>query len=164
MADENATPAADPQNPQTAPIVVNAQYTKDLSFEVPGAPAVFARMQENAPDIKINIQVNAQNISENMFEVELSVEANCTVGDDTGFILELIYAGLFTINVADEHRNPVLLIECPRLIFPFARNIIADTTRDGGFPPVMLGNVDFVQMYQQQLEAAQKAAGETAEA
>ncbi len=164
MADENATPAADTAAPQAAPIVVNAQYTKDLSFEVPGAPAVFAQMQDNAPDIKINIQVNAENIAENMFEVALSVEANCTVGDDTGFILELVYAGLFTINAADEHRNPLLLIECPRLIFPFARNIIADVTRDGGFPPVMLGNVDFVSMYQQQLNAAQNAAEAAAEA
>jgi len=73
----------------------------------------------------------------------------------TGFILELLYAGVFTLNVPDEHRQAILLIECPRLLFPYARNILSDATRDGGFPPVMLGQVDFVAMYQNQLKTAQ---------
>lgn len=155
MAEEQ-TPAA--ENQQGSPIVVNAQYTKDLSFEVPTAPQVFLDMQSSQPDIGINIEVNARPAGDNLFEVELSVTANCKVAEKTGFILELLYAGLFTINVPEEHRQAVLLIECPRLLFPFARNIIADVTRDGGFPPVMLGQVDFVGMYQRQLQQAQENA------
>lgn len=156
MAEEQTPPAEAAQ--AGSAIMVNAQYTKDLSFEVPTAPQVFIDMQSNQPDININIEVNARPASENMFEVELSVNASCKVGDKTGFILELLYAGLFTLNLPDEHKQAVLLIECPRLLFPFARNIIADVTRDGGFPPVMLGQVDFVGMYQRQLEAAQQNA------
>ncbi len=166
MADETEAPQAggDAEQNQNPPILVNAQYTKDLSFEVPGAPGVFAEMQGKNPDININIQVNADHIAENMFEVTLNIEANCKVNDEPGFIMELVYAGLFTLNVPDEHRQAILLIECPRLLFPFARNIIADTTRDGGFPPVMLGNVDFVSMFQQQVAAAQQAAQADGEA
>lgn len=146
------------QSPQSNSLLVNAQYTKDLSFEVPNAPQVFVDMQATQPDMNIDIEVNARPVGENLFEVELSVKATCKVGEKTGFIMELLYAGLFTLNMPDENKQAVLLIECPRLLFPFARNIIADITRDGGFPPVMLGQVDFVSMYQAQLnKAAQQA-------
>ncbi len=150
MADEQ-TPAA-PEIP-AAPLTINAQYIKDLSFEVPNSPDVFMAMQSKSPDINIDISVNARQLSEGPFEVSLGINASCKVGEESGFILELDYAGAFTLNVPDEHRQAVLMIECPRLLFPFARNIIADVTRDGGFPPVMLGMVDFVQMYQRQVEA-----------
>ena len=80
------------------------------------------------------------------YEVELSITTSCKVGEETGFILELVYAGMFTVNVPAEHLQAILLIECPRLLFPFARNIIADVTRDGGFPPVLLGQFDLVGM------------------
>ena len=152
MADSDATAGA--ENQETQPLTINAQYTKDLSFEVPGAPMVFAAMQNAQPDINVNIEVNARPLQEHMFEVEIAVNAGCDIDGEPGFILEFIYAGLFTINVPEEHVQAILLIECPRLLFPFARNIIADVTRDGGFPPVMLGQVDFVGMYQRQLEAA----------
>jgi len=156
MADEQTTtPEAAAAAEQGSPITVNAQYTKDLSFEVPSAPQVFSEMQKNQPDININIEVNARPLGEKTFEVELSIKASCTVGEMTGFILELLYAGVFTLNVPDEHRQAILLIECPRLLFPYARNILSDATRDGGFPPVMLGQVDFVAMYQNQLKTAQ---------
>lgn len=149
---------ADEQTPEEAqadanPLKINAQYIKDLSFEVPNSPAVFVEMQQKAPDINIDISVNARQLHENTFEVSLGVNASCKVGEETGFILELDYSGAFTLNVPEEHRQAVLMIECPRLLFPFARNIIADVTRDGGFPPVMLGMVDFVGMYQRQVEA-----------
>lgn len=160
MAETDATAGAENQEQQ--PLTINAQYTKDLSFEVPGAPMVFGAMQNAQPDININIEVNARPIQDQMFEVEIAVNAGCDIDGDPGFILEFLYAGLFTVNVPDEHLQAILLIECPRLLFPFARNIIADVTRDGGFPPVMLGQVDFVGMYQRQLEAA--GGGETADA
>ncbi len=147
MAEEQPTTAEQQDGP---PIVVNAQYVKDLSFEVPGAPMIFARMQEAPPNINVNIDVRANPVDGNMFEVELAIHATCESANERAFILELLYAGLFTINVPQEHRSAVLLIECPRLLFPFARNILADVSRDGGFPPLMLGPVDFVQMYQAQ--------------
>lgn len=158
MADTDV--AAGAENQEAQPLTINAQYTKDLSFEVPGAPMVFAAMQNAQPDININIEVNARPLQEGMFEVELAVNAGCDIDGDVGFILEFVYAGLFTVNVPEEHVQAILLIECPRLLFPFARNIIADVTRDGGFPPVMLGQVDFVGMYQRQMEAAGATSGE----
>ena len=138
------------------PIIVNAQYIKDLSFEAPKAPIIFTAMQKEEPDVNINVSVNFAELKDEImvdnqiFEVVLGVEATCSVGDDTAFLLELQYAGLFTINVSEQDRGPALLIECPRLLFPFARNILSDVSRDGGFPPLMLGPLDFAGMYRQQ--------------
>ena len=147
------------------PIVINAQYIKDLSFEAPTTPGIYAIMKDKAPDISINVDVRAQPMEEGMFEVALQFKVECKTDDTVGFILELVYGGLFTVNVQEDHLHPMLLIECPRLLFPFARNIINDVTRDGGFPPLLLGPIDFVAMYQnqlQQLAEAQKQAGEEA--
>lgn len=171
MADETKTPAngeavenAAEEQVAEQPIVINAQYTRDLSFEAPGAPLIFQKIQQEQPDISININVNARPLEENLYEVVLDIAAECKTGDEIAFILELEYAGLFTVNVPEEHQQPVLLIECPRLLFPFARNILADVSRDGGFPPLMLGPVDFVSMYQRELAAKQgEAAAEAPE-
>jgi preprotein translocase subunit SecB len=133
------------------PIAIIAQYIKDLSYEVPGAPGIFAEMQENQPEISVNIDVKANPIHETVFEIVLHIEAQCKVGENAAFVCELAYAGLFAITVPPEHLQAILLIECPRLLFPFARNIVADATRDGGFPPLMLAPVDFVAMYQNQI-------------
>lgn len=159
MADQiqPETPGADAQ--QAAPLSVQGQYVKDLSFEVPNAPHVFGQMQSSQPDINIDIGVNATKLTDTQYEVAITFNANCDVGGTKGFILELVYAGAFQVNVPEEHLQAVLMIECPRLIFPFARNIIADVTRDGGFPPVMLGVVDFVAMYQARIAEQQKAEG-----
>lgn len=159
MAEEQTptTPAADGQ-PADSALTVNAQYVKDLSFEVPNAPGIFGEMQSASPDININISVNASHVMDNIYDVVLNINANCEVGEHKGFIMELAYAGTFTLNVPDEHRQAILLIECPRLLFPFARNIVADVTRDGGFPPVMLGMVDFVDMYQRRVNEQNQAA------
>ena len=158
---EELSPAEDGAKPEQAapPIIVNAQYTKDLSFEAPTAPGIFAAMQQEDPDVKIGVNVDFSEFEDNVFEVVLKVEATCTVGDETAFVLELEYGGLFTVNVEDEVRGAVLLIECPRILFPFARNILADVSRDGGFPPLMLGPLDFAGMYQQQLAAQTQAEG-----
>ncbi len=149
-ADADTPPTADAPGEQ--PLMVNAQYTKDLSFEVPGAPTVFGLIGEEAPDINVNVNVGANLLQEKTFEVVLSIEAQCKIKGQVGFILELEYAGVFTLNFPEEHIQPVLLIECPRLLFPFARNIMADVTRDGGFPPLMLGPIDFAAMFQNQLQ------------
>ena len=138
---------------QTGPMLtVNAQYIKDLSFEAPATPHILAQMQQTPPDININIDVGAKNLQDGLFEVALEINAECKVGETVAFIVELVYGGVFTLNIPEEHIQPVLLIECPRLLFPFARNILAGVTRDGGFPPLMLGLVDFATMYQNSLK------------
>lgn len=151
--------AEENEGPQ-APVTILAQYIKDLSFEVPGAPQIYIEMQNTKPDITVNIDVKAEPFQDKVFEVAVHVNASCKTGGKTAFICELDYAGLCSINVPDEHRQAMLLIECPRLLFPFARNIIADATRDGGFPPLMLAPVDFVSMYQGMVAQQQAAANE----
>jgi len=144
------------------PLGVSGQYIKDLSFEVPNAPAIFSELGRGTPEIPIQIDIRASQIQDKVFEVVLQLHIEGKVGDKAAFIVELAYAGIFTINVAQEHLQPVLLIECPRLLFPFARNIVADITRDGGFPPLMMQPVDFVTLYRQRMEkmaAEQQAAG-----
>ena len=146
--------AAGPTGPAEAmpPLVITAQYIKDMSFESPAAPTVFPQMAQNPPQINIKIDVKAQAMQDKSYEVSIQVNAEAKTGDTMAFILELVYAGLFTLNVPAEHLQPVLLIECPRLLFPFVRNIIADSTRDGGFPPLLLAPVDFAALYQNRLE------------
>ena len=132
-----------------APLVLNIQFTKDLSFEVPGAPGIYANLREQ-PRIDLALDVQARPVEEgqNVFEVSLVIRADAKAGEVPCFIAELTYCGIFTLNVPQEHVEAVLLVECPRLLFPFARNILAEITRDGGFPPVMLNPIDFVQLWQ----------------
>ncbi|MDE2375919.1 protein-export chaperone SecB [Bradyrhizobium sp.] len=149
--------------PEAAPppqLNVLAQYTKDLSFENPNAPASLQPGQQ--PQINIQINVNANNVSEHEYEVTLSVEGKAENAGKVMFSFELAYAGVFRIvNVPQENLHPLIMIECPRLLFPFAREIIATAVRDGGFPPLMLDPVDFVGLYRQNMErqmAAQQSA------
>ena len=149
--------------PEAAPppqLNVLAQYTKDLSFENPNAPSSLAPQQQQ-PAINIQINVSANNIAENEYEVTLSVEGKAENAGKLMFSFDLAYAGVFRIvNVPKENLHPLVMIECPRLLFPFAREIIATSVRDGGFPPLMLDPVDFVGLYRQNLErqAAAQAA------
>jgi preprotein translocase subunit SecB len=145
----------------TPPLVVNIQYVKDLSFEVPGAPEIFTTLRSQ-PNVNINLDVQARRIQEgeSVFEVTLAIKAEATEPVTTAtngaaseprpvFIAELAYCGVFTLNgIPDDSVEPVLLVECPRLLFPYARNMLADVTRDGGFPPVLLQPIDFVALWQ----------------
>ena len=156
MSETNITPITDPA--AAAPLVVNIQFVKDLSFEVPGAPEIFATLRSQ-PNVQINLDVQARRIEDgqNLFEVVLVVKAEATEGQGgrAVFIAELSYAGIFTLNgIPDNSIEPVLLIECPRLLFPYARNILADVTRDGGFPPVLLQPIDFVALWQARRQGA----------
>ena len=163
----NGGPATAPPQGSAAPqftVRAIAQYIKDLSFEAPSAPGIFTALQAASPDINVNINVNVERVQENSFEVVLEIRADCKVKEQTAFILELEYAGVFTLTAPDEHIQPILLIECPRLLFPFARNILADVSRDGGFPPLFLGMVDFAGMYQRKLQELQQAGGAGANA
>lgn len=146
-----------PQPPQA--LTVNGQYIKDLSFEVPHAPAIFGELRQQ-PELPISIDIDATKLQDNIFEVVLRVGIDAKASDKQAFILELAYGGVFTLQgIPDEHVQPVLLIECPRMLFPFARNIIAEMTRDGGFPPLMMQPIDFVQLYRQRIEQIQRQQG-----
>ena len=134
------------------------QYIKDLSFENPGAPRSL-QARDNAPAININVNVNANPISGSDFDVVLSLNAEAKDGDKVLFAAELVYGGVFRIaGFPQEHMLPVLFIECPRLLFPFARQIIADVTRNGGFPPLMIDPIDFAQMFAQRVAEEQARA------
>lgn len=143
------------------PVIVNGQYVKDLSFEVPGAPAIFGEMQGQNPEIPIHVDINASQLRDNTFEVVLHLKVEAKLADKPVFIAELAYGGVFTINVPAEHIQAMLLIECPRLLFPFARVLVADMTRDGGFPPLMIQPIDFVQLYRARMEQAAAEAPQT---
>ncbi|HTW72255.1 MAG TPA: protein-export chaperone SecB [Acetobacteraceae bacterium] len=161
MSETTPSPQAGGQQRQP-PLVVNVQYVKDLSFEVPGAPQIFSQLRAQ-PQVNINLDVQARRVQEgqHVYEVSLMIraeahEAPTTQGNGqnqgtaaTVFVAELAYAGLFTLSgLPDNAIEPVLLVECPRVLFPFARNILADVTRDGGFPPVLLQPIDFVALWQ----------------
>jgi preprotein translocase subunit SecB len=169
------TPAPQPPAGTTPqpPLVVNIQYVKDLSFEVPGAPQIFTQLRAQ-PQVNINLDVQARRVQEgqNVFEVSLMIRAEAHEAapqaqgngqtqptPPTVFVAELTYSGVFTLSgLPDNAIEPVLLVECPRILFPFARNMLADVTRDGGFPPVLLQPIDFVALWQARRAQNQAAA------
>ena len=134
--------------PQVALI---AQYVKDLSFENPNAPAIYQAPEQ--PKIDVQFNIGSQAAGEDVYEVALKIEVTATQGDLTAYAVELIYAGLFGIrNVPEEHLPPFLLAEAPRLLFPFARAVVAEAIRDGNFPALVLEPIDFGALYMQQAE------------
>ncbi len=151
MSDTSAPPAA-----VSLPIQIHAQYVKDLSFENPRAPASL-QPQSEQPQIEVNVDVQAAKVADNdLYEVTLRVTASGTSSGSQLFMAELSYGGLFTLQgVPEDSLHPVLLIECPRILFPFARAIVADVTRDGGFPPLLIQPVDFAAMYRQSANQAE---------
>jgi preprotein translocase subunit SecB len=153
----NGGPAA-ATTANTAPqLMVLGQYVKDLSFENPNAPASLS--QTSQPQINISVNVTAKPLSETDAEVELRLEGKAETAGSVMFSIELVFAGVFRIqNVPQDQLQPIMLIECPRLLFPFAREIVATAVRNGGFPPLMLDPIDFVALYQQRMaEIAPKA-------
>ncbi len=148
--------AADGQNPTMR---ILGQYIKDLSFENPGAPASLTSGSAQ-PAIQVSVDVGGRRLTDNEYETELKITVNAKRDDVTTFLVELAYAGIVqTQNVTNEMLQPLLLMEVPRLLFPFARRVVADVTRDGGFPPLMLEPIDFTQLYRQQMAKQQEAAG-----
>lgn len=146
------TPVEGAGDGKAASLNVLAQYIKDLSFESPNAPN-FGMPPGQAPALNIQINVNAKPLSETDFEVELAIEGKAEHGNKVLFAIELVYGGVFRLqNVPQESLHPAVLIEGPRLLFPFARQIVADTVRDGGFPPLMLDPVDFAALYRQRAQ------------
>jgi preprotein translocase subunit SecB len=159
---ENGASAAGEAAPGAPQLNVLAQYIKDLSFENPNAPNSL-QPQAQQPSINLQINVNAKALAATDFEVELKIEGRAEVQSQFLFGFDLLYAGMFRlVNVPQENLTAVLMIECPRLLFPFARELVASATRNGGFPPLMIDPVDFVAMYRQKLASAQPQAAQTA--
>jgi preprotein translocase subunit SecB len=153
-----AQPDAQQGGAQPPRLAIVSQYIKDLSFENPRAPGTL-EPGRTRPEIQIRVDARAQELGSERYEVTFQLHCEARSGDDPVFMVELTYAGLFSLsNVPPESLQPLLLIECPRLLFPFARRIIADVTRDGGFPPLMIDPIDFVTLYRRRQEQAQAAA------
>ena len=143
---------------------VVTQYIKDFSFENPNAPHSLVSGKQ-PPKIDIQINVNANPLSDTDIEVTLNLEGKANIEDNLLFGFELIYAGVFRIqNMPKESMSAIVLIECPRLLFPFAREIVATTVRNGGFPPLLLEPVDFVGLYRQKMSELQAAGAPAAQA
>jgi len=152
--------SADTLQGSAAQIQVLAQYVKDLSFENPAAPM---SLQGQKPALEVGVDVQARGLGVDQYEVMIRVRADAKSANQTVFVCEVTYAGVFMLkNITPENVQPVLLIECPRQLFPFARRVVADLTRDGGFPPLLLDPIDFMTLYRAQL--AQAKAQATAQA
>jgi preprotein translocase subunit SecB len=138
-------------------IVVHAQYIKDLSFENPNAPDILIDPPQQ-PDVQIGVNVGARGLNSEQYEVVLSLSANAKTEDKTLFLAELTYAAIVSAPGASrDDLNPLIMIEAPRLMFPFARAIISDMTRDGGFMPLSIQPIDFVAVYQSNIERQKEA-------
>ncbi len=147
------TPEVVPNGEDTAPQVgVISQYVKDLSFENPNAPAVFQWQEQ--PQIDVQFNIGANQVADDVHEVVLKIDVKATAEKQVAFQVELSFAGLFGLrNIPEDQLQPFLLAEAPRIIFPFARRVLADAVRDGGFPPLMLEPIDFAALYLQQAGA-----------
>ena len=169
MAEEQGnTVEMQPNGNDTAPQVgVISQYVKDLSFENPNSPAVY--QWQTQPKIEVDFNIGSSKLNDEIYEVALRIEVRATADGQTAFAVDLLYAGLIGIrNIADEGEiQAFLLAEAPRILFPFARHIIAQTVQEGGFPPLMLDPIDFHALYvsraQQELTEG-GAAGEIGQA
>ena len=157
-AEPSTGPSGQQQAPQQ-PLVILGQYIKDFSFEAPNTPKVFESLRDKMPNIPIEIDVRAEGVGENMFEVILKVRAEAKADDMLAYLLEMEYAGLFALNVPQEHLAQVILVDCPLILFPFLRRVVADITSDGGFTPLMLAPMDFAALYQQRMAQAQAEQG-----
>ncbi len=157
MANKKEPPKATTPEAETQPsLIVNAQYVKDLSFENP-SPLSNVIGNEERPSISIHIEAHAHNLTDRSYEVTLRVQVDAKRKEAQVFLLDLEYAGAFTIGnaVPEEYLRPILMIECPRILFPFARNIVAMTTQEGGYPALLLTPVDFADLFQRQLAQEQ---------
>ena len=133
-------------------ISIGEQYVRDLSFENPNGPEGMAALRDDA-NVAIEVRADAKPLGDDDFEVSLFVRAEAKAGDKTAFIMELVYAGLFRVaGLSGDDRKAAVMIECPRHLFPFARAIVANTIRDGGFPPLMIDPIDFAALYFRQTQ------------
>jgi len=154
MAEEAAQP----------PLTINTQYVKDHSFENPNAPTIYGTMRTEKPDLNVSVEVTPTQLQDGVYEVVLGLKASAKIGETTAFMSELDYAAVVSLapGVSEEMRERLVMVEVPRHLFPFARAILADDTRDGGFPPLMMSPIDFAQLYLSRKAQAGDTVGETA--
>lgn len=151
MAEDSKPEAGNEEIPR---FHVTGQYVKDLSFENPGAPGTLVSMDEK-PQIEVNIDLGAKKMRDDLYEVTLHINAKAKSKDKSVFLVDLAYAGIFTLmNIPEERLEQILMVDCPFILFPYARRVVSDVTRDGGFPPLMLEPIDFFSMFRRKKEAA----------
>ena len=161
MADKEngATPTiapvtAPPRDVTARELIINAQYIKDLSFENPRAPQSLMRPPQQQPEVQMGIDITAQTLAPNVYEVALAIHAEAKAGSDRVFLVELVYGAVATLNNIPEAEIPLaLFVETPRLLFPFVRGILASATRDGGFMPLLINQIDFGDLLRRKQEA-----------
>ena len=164
MSDESnnagaTEPAAQPTPPQQPIIQIVAHYIRDLSFE--NVAAQEGSNPEGQPEINVTVNLDASGGPDNRYLISMKVNATAKAGEQTRFLVELDYVGIFSVtNVPQEHVHPILFIECPRQLLPYARRVVSDVTRDGGYPPLMLDNIDFSVLYRQKLEELRAQQGQ----
>lgn len=160
MADQEPTSGANGSGEAGTEPQINilAQYIKDLSVENPSAPAVYQWQVQ--PNLEVQFNINIQTLGEDIHEVVLKIDVNARSDNGVHFIVDLSYGGLFGLrNIPAEALQPFLLVEAPRLLFPFARQIIGETVSSAGFPPLLLDPIDFTSAYLSQMQAQQGLAG-----
>lgn len=160
MAEDQGAGEALANGEDNAPqVAVLTQYVKDLSFENPNAPQVF--QWQGQPRIDVSFNIGSNLVGEDVYEVALKIDVQSILADKTAFRIELVYAGLFGLrNIPQDQLQPFLLAEAPRILFPFARRIVADAVRDGGFQPLMLEPIDFTALYLSQMQNGELEMGE----
>ena len=143
-------------------IMIRNQYIKDMSLEIPFAPAIFKEVNENQPEIHVDMGMKSDVQEDGSYVVSLETKMDADINGKKLFILELTYCSNLTLNIPEEHKEPVLMIELPRLMFPFVRSIVATSLANAGLPPLMLNPIDFAAMYQDKKakEAAEAEKGE----
>jgi len=158
---DSVAPEAGADEASAPQVAMIAQYVRDLSFENPNAPASFQNQDGAAPSVDVNVNLGARKAGDDVYEVELSLTVTSKTEEQVAFVVELKYASLFGIrNIPEDQMSPILLIQAPTMMFPFARRIVADAVRDGGFAPLMLDPISFEALYRQQAEQ-QAAASES---
>ena len=146
MATDTDTDHSGDGSDEPTTMQISAQYIKDFSFENPNSPSSLQPKSE--PSVEVNVDVQAVPLSDHVYEVSLTTSITGRDETQTLFIIELVYAGIFTFRgESDDNIQPALLIDCPQLLFPFARSIISGVTQNGGFPPLLLQPVNFAQLY-----------------
>lgn len=146
-------------NAEQSALVIQSQYIKDMSLEIPLAPQIFAEMNQ-APNVHIDISMGNRKLEGNTYEVTLTAKMDADLKDKKLFIVELTYGAVATVNVPQEHFEPIMYIELPRLLFPFVRSIVANSLSAAGLPAIMISPIDFVAMYNaKKAREAEQAAG-----
>ena len=128
-------------------ILINSQYIKDLSMEIPHAPHIFKKLNENGPKISVEVNIENQTLENNIYNILMNVTVNGDAKDEKAFILELSYGAVVSLNIPAEHHEAVLMVEIPHMIYPFVRQIVANTMTNAGLPALMLNPIDFLAMY-----------------